>query len=83
STRDSLVVTDPTTSLAISGLSRAERTGCRVFHCLWPYVLTGAQPVRYIGRHHSHKLQSLFSMNFSCYMNVHRLQSLILSNSLI
>ncbi|KAK0630574.1 hypothetical protein B0T17DRAFT_486290, partial [Bombardia bombarda] len=37
-TRDSLVVTDPTTSLAISGLSRAERTGCRIFHYLWSYV---------------------------------------------
>ena len=38
STRDSLVVTDPTTSLAISGLSMGERTGSRVFHYLWPYV---------------------------------------------
>ena len=38
-TRDSLVVTDPTTSLAIGGLSMGERTGSRVFHYLWPYVL--------------------------------------------
>ena len=30
-TRDSLVVTHPTTSLAVTRLSRAERTGCRVF----------------------------------------------------
>ncbi|KAK0710688.1 hypothetical protein B0H67DRAFT_493328 [Lasiosphaeris hirsuta] len=30
-TRDSLVVTDPTTSLALTGLSMGERTGSRVF----------------------------------------------------
>ncbi|KAK0641750.1 hypothetical protein B0T16DRAFT_335554 [Cercophora newfieldiana] len=29
-TRDSLVVTDPTTSLALTGLSMGERTGSRV-----------------------------------------------------
>ena len=40
STWDSLVVTDPTTSQAISGLSRGERTGSRVFHYLWPYVIS-------------------------------------------
>ncbi|RYP11407.1 hypothetical protein DL764_000061 [Monosporascus ibericus] len=34
-TRDSLVVTDPTTDLAVSGLSRGERTGSRVFQILW------------------------------------------------
>ena len=39
STRDSLVVTHPTTSLAIRGLSMGERTGSRVFHYLWPYVV--------------------------------------------
>ncbi|KAK3331695.1 hypothetical protein B0T19DRAFT_85563 [Cercophora scortea] len=37
-TRDSLVVTHPTTSLAVACLSRAERTGCRVLKCLWSYV---------------------------------------------
>ncbi|KAI1438177.1 hypothetical protein GGR50DRAFT_535541 [Xylaria sp. CBS 124048] len=31
-TRDSLVVTDPTTDLALTGLSMGERTGSRVFH---------------------------------------------------
>ncbi|KAI1438049.1 hypothetical protein GGR50DRAFT_521722 [Xylaria sp. CBS 124048] len=31
-TRDSLVVTDPTTSPALTGLSMGERTGSRVFH---------------------------------------------------
>ncbi|KAK0732053.1 hypothetical protein B0H67DRAFT_478527 [Lasiosphaeris hirsuta] len=30
-TRDSLAVTDPTTSLALTGLSMGERTGSRVF----------------------------------------------------
>ncbi|EGO52764.1 hypothetical protein NEUTE1DRAFT_54658, partial [Neurospora tetrasperma FGSC 2508] len=43
STWDSLVVTDPTTSQAIGGLSMGERTGSRVFHHLWPYVLTVTQ----------------------------------------
>ena len=38
-TRDSLVVTDPTTSLAVSSLSRGERTGSRVLYCLWSYVI--------------------------------------------
>ncbi|KAK0637169.1 hypothetical protein B0T17DRAFT_567640, partial [Bombardia bombarda] len=38
-TRDSLVVTDPTTSLALTCLSRAERTGCRVLKWIWSYVL--------------------------------------------
>ncbi|KAK0753209.1 hypothetical protein B0T18DRAFT_312366, partial [Schizothecium vesticola] len=33
STRDSLVVSDLTTSLAISGLSMGEWTGSRVFPC--------------------------------------------------
>ena len=39
-TRDSLVVTDPTTSLALRGLCLGERTGPSVFHELWSYVLT-------------------------------------------
>ncbi|KAK0749800.1 hypothetical protein B0T18DRAFT_323959 [Schizothecium vesticola] len=37
-TRDSLVVTDPTTSLAVTGLSMGERTGSRAFQYLWSYV---------------------------------------------
>jgi hypothetical protein len=37
-TRDSLVVTDPTTSLAVAGLSMGERTGSRILQCLWSYV---------------------------------------------
>ncbi|KAK0717554.1 hypothetical protein B0T26DRAFT_648353, partial [Lasiosphaeria miniovina] len=37
-TRDSLVVTDPTTSLALGYLSRGERTGSRVFSQVWSYV---------------------------------------------
>ncbi len=36
--QDSLVVTDPTTNCSIWSLSMAERTGCRVFFSLWPYV---------------------------------------------
>ena len=38
STRDSPVVTHPSTSLAITCLSMGERTGSRVLRCLWPYV---------------------------------------------
>ena len=38
-TRDSLVVTDPTTNLAVSGLALGERTGPRVLQILWSYVL--------------------------------------------
>ena len=38
-TRDSLVVTDPTTSLALIGLSMGERTGSRVFQWVWSYVV--------------------------------------------
>ncbi len=37
-TRDSPVVTHPSTSLAIACLSMGERTGSRVFRRLWPYV---------------------------------------------
>ncbi|KAK3397738.1 hypothetical protein B0T20DRAFT_393547 [Sordaria brevicollis] len=37
-TRDSLVVTDPTTSLALTGLSMGERTGSRVFQWVWSIV---------------------------------------------
>ncbi|OTA87893.1 hypothetical protein M434DRAFT_55363, partial [Hypoxylon sp. CO27-5] len=37
-TRDSLVVTDPTTNLAVSGLSKGEQTGPRAFQILWSYV---------------------------------------------
>ena len=38
-TKDSPVVTDLSTSLAISSLSRGERTGSRAFYYLWSYVL--------------------------------------------
>ena len=40
-TRDSLVVTHPTTSLAVTDLSMGERTGSRAFQCLWSYVTVG------------------------------------------
>ncbi|KAL2176061.1 hypothetical protein P884DRAFT_246506 [Thermothelomyces heterothallicus CBS 202.75] len=42
STGDSPVVTDLSTSPAVSSLSRGERTGSRVLYCLWPYVLSTA-----------------------------------------
>ena len=37
-TEDSLVVTDPTTSSALTSLSRGERTGSRVLLWIWSYV---------------------------------------------
>jgi hypothetical protein len=37
-TKDSLVVTDSTTSLALTGLSMGELTGSRVLQWVWPYV---------------------------------------------
>ncbi|KAK0622448.1 hypothetical protein B0T14DRAFT_427568, partial [Immersiella caudata] len=38
-TRDSLVVTDTTTSRALTGLSMGERTGSRIFQWVWSYVV--------------------------------------------
>ena len=38
-TRDSPVVTDPSTSLALTCLSMGERTGSRVFKWIWSYVI--------------------------------------------
>ena len=35
----SLVVTDPTTNPALSGLSMGERTGSRIFHWVWSHVI--------------------------------------------
>ena len=39
-TRDSLVVTDLTTDLALTSLSRGERTGSRILLWIWSYVLS-------------------------------------------
>ncbi|KHE81336.1 hypothetical protein GE21DRAFT_1216151, partial [Neurospora crassa] len=47
-TRDSLVVTDPTTSLALTGLSMGERTGSRVFQWVWSYVIKLGRKMTYI-----------------------------------
>ena len=38
-TKDSLVETDPTTSLALTDLSMGERTGSRVIQWVWSYVV--------------------------------------------
>ena len=46
--RDSLVVTHPTTNRPACGLSTAERTGSPVFHTLWSYVLTVINKGEYI-----------------------------------
>ena len=57
-TRDSLVVTDPTTSLALRGLCLGERTGPSVFHELWSYVPNCLSGRRYdgSGRHETLEL---------------------------
>ena len=47
-TRDSLVVTDPTTDLAVTGLTMGERTGSRVFQYLWSYVLVQSVSQAYV-----------------------------------
>ncbi|KAK2039711.1 hypothetical protein LZ31DRAFT_476110, partial [Colletotrichum somersetense] len=47
-TRYSLVVTDPTTNPALTGLSMGERTGSRVFQWVWSYVSKRGVRVDYI-----------------------------------
>ena len=49
-TGDSLVVTDPTTSPALSGLTRGERTGSRAFQMVWSYVVEDASIASYISK---------------------------------
>jgi hypothetical protein len=49
-TEDSLVVTDPTTSSAVSSLSRGERTGSRAFYCVWSYVIVEGDGQGYMRR---------------------------------
>ena len=46
--RDSLVVTHPTTNRPACGLSTAERTGSPVFHTLWSYVVGMHKHMAYI-----------------------------------
>ena len=48
--RDSLVVTHPTTNRPACGLSTAERTGSPVFHTLWSYVLISVMKLLKISR---------------------------------
>ena len=48
-TRDSPVVTDLSTSLAVAGLSRGERTGSRIFLRLWSYVSASCGAQIYMG----------------------------------
>ena len=48
-TKDSPVVTDLSTDLAVTSLSRGERTGSRVVWCLWSYVKVGGWGGTYIG----------------------------------
>ncbi|KAK1843508.1 hypothetical protein CCHR01_13854 [Colletotrichum chrysophilum] len=38
-TEHSLVVSDPTTTSALAGLSMGERTGSRVLQWVWPHVV--------------------------------------------
>ena len=59
-TRDSLVVTDPTTNPAVSGLTRGERTGSRVLQILWSYVLELYIIVLYIGIDVAYSLEVIF-----------------------
>ncbi|KAJ0136645.1 Uncharacterized protein HZ326_20347 [Fusarium oxysporum f. sp. albedinis] len=56
---DSLVVTDPTTNPPVSGLTMGERTGSRIFHYLWSYVLENGEFTSY-----NHKSPQRFSVPF-------------------
>ncbi|KAK1976447.1 hypothetical protein LZ30DRAFT_603457 [Colletotrichum cereale] len=47
-TRYSLVVTDPTTNPALTGLSMGERTGSRVLQWVWSYVICSSHQKTYI-----------------------------------
>ncbi|KAL0930096.1 hypothetical protein CTRU02_214916 [Colletotrichum truncatum] len=47
-TRYSLVVTDPTTNPALTGLSMGERTGSRVFQWVWSYMIVVTSNRTYI-----------------------------------
>ncbi|KAK1977704.1 hypothetical protein LZ30DRAFT_600699, partial [Colletotrichum cereale] len=47
-TRYSLVVTDPTTNPALTGLSMGERTGSRVLQWVWSYVTDVAQMFHHV-----------------------------------
>ena len=49
-TEDSPVVTDLSTSSAISSVSRGERTGSRAFYYVWSYVLFKAFAVPFLSR---------------------------------
>ncbi|KAL2758162.1 hypothetical protein ACRALDRAFT_2100903, partial [Sodiomyces alcalophilus JCM 7366] len=45
----SLVVTDPTTNPALTGLSMGERTGSRAFQWVWSYVTVLSKGSSYKG----------------------------------
>ena len=47
-TGDSLVVTDPITDPALTGLSMGERTGSRVLQWVWSYVMGSQSTAAYI-----------------------------------
>jgi hypothetical protein len=47
-TRDSLVVTDPTTNLAVCSLAMGEQTGPRVLYILWSYVAVTCPVLIYV-----------------------------------
>jgi hypothetical protein len=47
-TEDSLVVTHPTTSSAVTGLSMGERTGSRVLQYVWSYVIDSVSEPIYV-----------------------------------
>ncbi|AEO60044.1 hypothetical protein MYCTH_2066278, partial [Thermothelomyces thermophilus ATCC 42464] len=47
-TRDSLVVTDPTTNRALASLTKGERTGSRAFWRVWSYVIVLYSQMHYV-----------------------------------
>ena len=65
-TRNSLVVTHPTTSLAVTCLSMGERTGSRVLKCLWSYVKVWGGLGEHIANHSALQFLDLFQVRASC-----------------
>jgi hypothetical protein len=46
-TGDSLIITDPTTNLALRSLTMGERTGPRILYELWSYVINSEHSIGY------------------------------------
>src|ERR1700678_1303877 len=80
--RDSLVVTHPTTSLPAYGFSTAERTGSPVFHTLWSIAKDNAECLVYIRTLSSCKELSWRSQRAHCTFHFQRRDAMFALQSL-